>query len=362
MAEPFKNWYNEQTLNASAQAFKAAYKAFEAEAFVAFVMDESWDELELKGRWRKITLGLGEFLPKDYHKALAIIDAVLDKTGPDDFLAFVPPDFVELYGQDEDNWGRSMLALKTYTPYWSAEFAVRPFIIKHEKRMMAQMRTWSKSKNEHVRRLSSEGCRPQLPWGQALESFKKDPSPVLLILEQLKADPSPYVRKSVANNLNDISKTHPDLVIELAKQWQGKDEYTNWIIKHGCRTLLKKGSPEALALFGFGNSSLVKLEDFMLGQSSLALGDELSFSFTVQAQKAMKVRLEYGVDYMKANGKQSRKIFQISEILLKAKEQRSYTKQHSFADVSVRKHYPGAHAISLIINGVQRGTLEFELE
>ena len=111
--------------------------------------------------------------------------------------------------------------------YSTAEFAVRPFIIKHEARMIAQMTAWTEHDNEHVRRLASEGCRPALPWGQALTSFKKDPSPVLQILERLKADPSLYVRKSVANNLNDISKTHPDLITELARDWYGKNEHTD---------------------------------------------------------------------------------------------------------------------------------------
>lgn len=96
-----------------------------------------------------------------------------------------------------------------------------------------------------VRRLASEGCRPQLPWGQALASFKQNPLPVLRILELLKADPSPYVQKSVANNLNDISKTHPELVLETARRWQGQNAITDAILKHGCRTLLKKGNPEA---------------------------------------------------------------------------------------------------------------------
>ena len=108
--------------------------------------------------------------------------------------------------------------------------------------MMQQMAVWARHDNEHVRRLASEGCRPALPWGQALTSFKKDPSPVLPILEQLNTDPSLYVRKSVANHLNDISKTHPDLVTKIARDWYGRHEYTDWIVKHGCRTLLKKGN------------------------------------------------------------------------------------------------------------------------
>ena len=227
--------------------------------------------------------------------------------------------------------------------------------------MMAQMYAWSKHENEHVRRLSSEGCRPALPWGQALNKYKKDPTPVLPILEQLKTDPSLYVRKSVANNLNDISKTHPDLVVKLAKDWYGKNEYTNWIVKHGCRTLLKKGNREALAIFGCDDVASVDVVDFTLGAASVSLGDDMAFSFTIFAKEATKVRLEYGIDYVKSGGKRNRKIFKISEVSIKENEKKSYARKHSFADVSTRKHYAGIHSITLIVNGEERGTLDFEL-
>jgi len=227
--------------------------------------------------------------------------------------------------------------------------------------MMEQMYAWSKHENEHVRRLSSEGCRPALPWGQALVSFKKDPSPVLPILEQLKTDPSAYVRKSVANNLNDISKTHPDLVAKLAKEWYGKHEYTDWIVKHGCRTLLKKGNRDVLAIFGFHDVSSVDAHGFVLDKNTVAIGEEFTFSFDISTKEATKVRLEYGVDFVKSNGKRNRKIFQISEISFAENQKKAYSKKHSFEDLSTRKHYPGSHSITLIVNGTERGTLDFEL-
>ena len=178
---------------------------------------------------------------------------------------------------------------------------------------------------------------------------------------QLKTDPSLYVRNSVANNLNDISKTHPELVVELAKKWYGKNELTDWIVKHGCRTLLKKGNREALAIFGYHDVDAICLEDFMLEQKAVAIGDDIAFSFCIRADKPTKVRLEYGIDYVKANGKRNRKIFQISEFSLKEKEKKTHTKKHSFADVSTRKHYPGTHSITLIINGAAQKKLDFEL-
>ena len=227
--------------------------------------------------------------------------------------------------------------------------------------MMQQMEAWAGHENEHVRRLASEGCRPQLPWGQALTSFKTDPSPVLRILEQLKADPSLYVRKSVANNLNDISKTHPDLVAKVAKDWYGNNLYTDWIVKHGCRTLLKKGDRDVLGIFGFADTACVTVNGFALGAASVVIGESMTFSFQIAAKKATKVRLGYGIDYVKANGKRNRRIFQISELSFKENGNKTYIRTHSFADVSTRKHYPGTHSITLIVNGAERGTLDFEV-
>jgi len=306
---------------------------------------------------------LGKYLPADYKEAIGIIDKIVMNYGTWlDGTGWFFPIFVEVFGQDEENWDISIAALERYTLYSSSELAVRPFIIKHEKRMMAQMDVWSKHEHELVRRLSCEGCRPALPWAPALNSFKKDPAPVLPILERLKTDPSPCVRKSVANNLNDISKTHPDLVVKIAKEWYGKNEHTDWIVKHGCRTLLKKGNREALAIFGCDDAASVDVVDFTLGAKSISIGEDITFSFTIFAKEATKARLEYGIDYVKSNGKRNRKIFKISEVSLKENEKKFYTRKHSFADVSTRKHYPGIHSITLIVNGIEQGKLDFKLD
>jgi len=365
MPEPLKNMLNPKSVKQFALTIQSVYNPFPVENFLKSTIDKTWDDLELKARGRKITENLGKHLPQDYKKAIGIINDVLDKSDfaekTDAFFPFCFCDFVEVFGQDEKHWDTSMKALEKYTQYSSSEWAVRPFIINHEKRMMEQMYAWSKHKNEHVRRLSSEGCRPALPWTAALNSFKKDPSPILPILEQLKTDSSLYVRKSVANNINDISKTHPELVTKLAKKWYGKHEHTDWIVKHACRTLLKQGNREVLAIFGYDDVNAVKTTDFKLEKKSISIGDDLTFSFTISVKEATKVRLEYGIDYVKSTGKRNRKIFQISEPSLKANEKKCYTKKHSFEDVSTRKHYSGIHSITLIVNGAEQGTLDFKV-
>ncbi|MCL2372089.1 MAG: DNA alkylation repair protein [Defluviitaleaceae bacterium] len=363
MPEPLKNVYNRETLQNLAQDIQAVYSPFPIEPFLDAILDETWPTLELKARGRKITLALGKFLPQSYPQAIAIIDKIVANYGGwlDGGFSMFFPDFVEVYGQAEADWDTSMAAMALYTHYASAEFAVRPFIINHEARMMAQMLAWSKSDDEDLRRLASEGCRPALPWTQALPRFKADPSPVLLILEGLKADPSLYVRRSVANNLNDISKTHPALVVEIAQKWYGQNDLTNLVVKHACRSLLKKGNREALSLFGFGGGNHIETSGFAVTPTKISIGQPIEFSFTITTKKATKARLEYGIDYVKSNGKRNRKIFQISEIALEANQTKPYTKKHSLADVSVRKHYPGVHSITLIVNGTEHGTLDFEL-
>lgn len=363
MAELLKDKYNYDTLHELAMRMKAVYPPFHVDNFIDDIMDETWKTLEFKARIHKITLSLGKQLPADYEQALNVIDKAVASfpTGFNDYTCMYFPDFVETFGQDKQNLSLSIAALERYTSSSSSEFAVRPFIIKYEEIMMKQMAVWAKHENEHIRRLASEGCRPQLPWGQNLTKFIEDPTPILVILEQLKADPSLYVRKSVANNLNDISKTHPDLVVKIAKSWYGENEYTNWIIKHGCRTLLKKGNKEVLQIFGFADSDQVMVKDFKLSDQSISIGECLTFSFMISVKQTTKIRLEYSIDYVKANGKRNRKIFQISEILLKENHEKQYTKVHSFMDKSTRKHYAGVHTITLFINGIEREAMDFEV-
>lgn len=362
MTDSFKNQYNYESLTKLAYEIQAVYSKFSIEDFLNDTINNTWSSLEYKQRIMQISVNLGKYLPSDYETAIQIIDKVIVnyEISYDGFASFFPC-FIELYGQDDKNWDVSMEAIARYTQYASAEFAVRSFIIDNENRMMKQMAIWAKDDNEHVRRLASEGCRPRLPWGQALPNFQKDPSLVLNILEQLKSDPSRYVCKSVANNLNDISKTHPNLVVRIAKSWYGKNRDTDWIVKHGCRTLLKKGNREVLALFGFEDASYIKVDNFSLESTIVSIGNCLVFSFDIESIKATKVRMEYGINYVKANGKQNRKIFQISECVFKEKQKKHYIKKHLFADTSTRKHYPGLHSVVLIVNGVEQESISFEV-
>jgi 3-methyladenine DNA glycosylase AlkC len=212
MPEPLKAMFNEEFLRQFSAKVHAKYGAFDMKGFIAMVTENTWDELALKARMRRITQTLGRYLPDRFEEALDILFAIDETCVGFPYLFF--PDFVAVYGQTEEDWELSMKALERFTVKSSSEFAVRPFLMKDPERVMGRMKEWAQHSNEHVRRLSSEGCRPRLPWGEALAIFKRDPAPVLSVLELLKADPSLYVRKSVANNLNDIAKDHPARVLE----------------------------------------------------------------------------------------------------------------------------------------------------
>ncbi|EAY27030.1 DNA alkylation repair protein [Microscilla marina] len=339
------------------QSILQVYPEFDAQSFHQLLYNHQWANLELKARMRHASQCLQQTLPIDYTQAIE----VLSKVAPQftDFDGMLFPDFVEVYGQND--WQTSITALELFTQYSSAEFAIRPFIEKYFDQTMTKMREWSTHPNHHVRRLASEGCRPRLPWASPLRMLKKDPAPILPLLENLNTDPTDYVRRSVANNLNDIAKDHPEIVIKTAKSWFGSNKETNWIVKHACRTLLKQGNADVLVIFGFGDATEVQIEQLKLKETSLAIGDNLEFSFTVRASAAAKLRVEYGIDYMKANGKTSRKIFQINESEYAPNEVKTFTRKQSLRNMTTRKHHVGKHHLAIIVNGVEKAKVDFDL-
>jgi 3-methyladenine DNA glycosylase AlkC len=359
MAEELRNVFNSTFIGELSNVIKKEYNTFDSEHFQKLIFTDEWQNLALKERMRHITVSLHKTLPKEYLEAINILYKVAPKfTGG--LVGIIFPDYVEQYGLEE--WDESMKALAFFTTFSTSEFAVRPFLLKNKELMLAQMLEWSTNPNEHIRRLASEGSRPRLPWGQSVPSLKLNPEQTLPILQNLKEDDSLYVRKSVANHLNDISYTHPETVLQLAHDWYGKHKHTDWIIKHALRSLLKKGDQRALGLLGYQDNDAVKLEEFILNSDRICIGDSIQFSFRVSSTKESSIRVEYAIDFVKAKGQRTRKVFMISTFNLKANEARTFSKKHSFKDLSTRKHYQGTHTLSIIINGMIKGTLDFEVK
>ncbi|MES2728224.1 MAG: DNA alkylation repair protein [Bacteroidota bacterium] len=359
MPEPLKNLYSKALISQLADSLHSSYNAFDKSHFIKTVFDKDWDNKELKQRMRHITNSLHKTMPVSYSEQVDILKKLATHfTG---FTAMVFPDFMEVYGLNDLD--TSINALEHFTQYSSSEFAVRPFIIKYPKQMLKQHALWSKHKNHHVRRLASEGIRPRLPWAIALPEFKKDPKPILPILNNLMADESEYVRRSVANCINDISKDHPQIVLQIINQWQKKSVETDWILKHASRGLLKKGHAEILNSFGLNHQVKTKLTHFSIDKKNVAIGDSIHFNFGVQLleKQEAKVRLEYNIYYHKANGKQLPKIFQIGTYTLQPNQVFEVKKKHAFINLTTRKHYKGQHTISILANGNELDKINFML-
>jgi len=357
MAEPLKNMYSKNYLNKFADVFTKEYPEFNKKRFLNSVFDKEWEHRELKQRMRHIAVCLNKELPDDYNAAIEVMKrTVVNFRG---FLSMVFPDYVEVYGLN--NYKASIAALELFTQYGSSEFAIRHFIVRYPEKIMPQILKWAKHKNHHVRRLASEGSRPRLPWAIGLSEFKKNPAKVLKVLEILKDDSSEYVRKSVANNLNDISKDNPEIVLNIAKKWYGKNSETDWILKHGMRGLLKKGNSEALKLFGFATAKGLSINILKIDPNKVKLGEKIIFSFNMTSEKTQKVRIEYTIDFLTYSGKISKKIFKISEGLYEKNRTYEFKKSHSFKDLTVRKHFKGEHTLAIVINGENLSYKKFEV-
>ncbi len=230
------------------------------------------------------------------------------------------------------------------TKVFTAEFCIRPFIVEHPQTMI-KLRQWSHDPDEHVRRLVSEGTRPRLPWAARLPAFVADPEPVIALLDMLKDDPSDYVLRSVGNNLNDIAKDHPQRAVEVAATWMpGRRR----LVRRGLRTLVKAGDPAALAVLGYEPLEVAARADL---PREIAIGETLRLAIELSGRGRVAL-VDIVVHFVKANGSTSRKVFTGGEFALDGTA--TIRRSISFAQHSTRRHYPGAHRIGVIINGVEQ--------
>lgn len=351
-----KDQINETLLAGIAQKCQQFHAVFCPQTFLQALLTPDFGSLELKQRIRKTASTLYQQLDLPFAQACAVLKPVSAHFGG--IPGFIFPDVVEQFGLNDVD--TALDALGHFTCFSTSEFAIRPFLQLYPQQTLAQMLLWAQSNNHHLRRLASEGCRPRLPWGRGLPQFQRDATPLLPILETLKSDDSDYVRRSVANNLNDISKDQPELVLALAKQWQGQNAQTDWIIKHGLRTLLKKRDTTALTLFGYQTPTLSA--SLTLIKHTVQMGDSLQFLVALTSEQPLgKLRLEYAIDFASKTGKARHKVFQLLERTV-SEPQLQLNRSYRFVDMTTRKHYPGAHQLHLVINGQIYCTVPFELQ
>lgn len=367
MPEPFKNYYGVELAKRLGGEIQAVYPAFDRPAFVAQIARQI-EPLALKARVAVMSAALHDFLPPDYPAALEVLRQIM---GPelasehgmfDQGYHLMPiAHFVEVYGLN--HYDESIAAIYEITKRFSGEFTIRPYLTQHQERTLDILRHWVADDNPHVRRLVSEGTRTRLPWASRLDVFIENPLPVLDLLAHLKADPSAYVRKSVANNLNDITKDHEALVLARVRDWYASgNEHTRWIIKHALRNLIKQGHPEALNLLGYGNPQ-VTLYDLTVTPQTIHLGDSvtLAFSLRSEASQPQQLIIDYVVHHVKANGQTSPKVFKLTTKTLAPGEPLLIQKTHAVKPITTRRYYPGEHRVEIQVNGQIVGAARFTL-
>jgi 3-methyladenine DNA glycosylase AlkC len=368
MAEPLKHQFGTDVPRAIATMIQAVHPDFPHHAFLQDAL-RGYDALELMPRGRHIAKALRQHLPQDFSQAIAILMASVDQPharDPQQSLAsflFMPHTmFVADYGLG--HFAQSMQAQHALTQRFTAEFCIRPFLQHHTAATLTQLQAWATDPSAHVRRLVSEGTRPRLPWAPRLRHFQLDPTPVLALLELLKDDPELYVRRSVANNLNDIGKDHPELLAQTAQRWlQGASPERSWIVGHALRSAVKRGESGALKVLGFGETPRVAIVQAQVVPQRALMGAMVEIAFDVRNtdSRAQRVLVDFQVHYVKANGQTRAKVFKLKTLQLQAGQMAHLSKTLSLAEMTTRKHYPGLHRVDVLLNGQPQSVGAFEL-
>ena len=360
MTTALKDYLAQPAVESLAAIFSQVYPAFAADDFVRQAL-LGLSALELKQRVQHIIAALAAYLPTDFSQTALLLQQVPQHWPSESayFRAWPVIDYVAVYGLEHPEL--ALQTLKVLTPLFTAEFALRPFLQQHFELTYGYLQQWAMDDNPHVRRLASEGCRPRLPWGQRVPYLMTHPEPIIAILQHLKDDESDYVRRSVANNLNDISKDYPDLVVSLAQQWLAQPTiHRQWIVKHATRGLVKAGHADALAMLGFSQTLKVQDVCFSLNKSQVSMDDTVQLSLSFYLPQAQNLVIDYALHLPRANGKKSLKVFKWKTGLLAA-GQHQLSQNYCFKQITTRRYYQGEHEFEVLINGQSVGLQAVEL-
>ena len=366
MAGLLKDGFGPNVPGAIAAMIEIVHPGFPSADFVASCL-EGYEELELTPRARRVANALARYLPDDRAEALAILVASLGprterRTAMQPFLYLPHVFFVAEYGLD--CLEESLAAQYELTQRFTAEFSIRAFLERYPDETLARLQRWATDPDVHVRRLVSEGTRPRLPWASRLRRFQRDPAPVIALLELLKDDPEAYVRRSVANNLNDIAKDHPDVVVGVCRHWwEGASRARQALIRHGLRTLVKQGHPDALALLGFEPDSPVVVERLVVAPEHARIGSRVTIDVDLRNPDSAprSVLVDLRVHFVKANGSLRPKVFKGATLDLAPGSAGRVRKSVSLAQHSTRRHHPGQHRVEALVNGVALGGAWFSV-
>lgn len=365
MAALLKEQLNQQALEQIAQILQKVYPAFNHQSFIAQAV-QGLELLELKQRVNHIITVLGCLLPQDFEQTATILQVIPEHWPSQSnqqygvFAAWPLIDYVAVYGLAQPQIALPTLA--KLTPLFTAEFAIRPFLQHHFELSYAYMQQWAQHEHEHLRRLASEGLRSRLPWGQRVPKLLAEPQWAIAILQQLKDDSSDYVQRSVANNLNDLSKDYPQQVIELAQQWlkEAPTVQRQWIIKHGTRGLIKAGHAEALGLLGYQTKISIENIRFSVDRTQVNMGESVGLTLSFNLPHAQALVIDYALYLPRANGKHSQKVFKWKTAKF-SQGQQQLTTDFSFKKITTRRYYEGEHRFVVLVNGQERAEASVNL-
>lgn len=358
MAELLKNRFGPTVVRAITDALSDVYPELNRSAMDSVCA--LLPALELKDRIAAVADAMAEALPTNYVEALEIVVEASGKPLPE-FGHWPYTTFVERCGVDHPS--ESLQAMEILTRSWTCEFALRPFLANHLEQTMACVLNWAQSNNEHVRRLASEGTRPLLPWAPKVPALNADPRRGIEVLSLLRHDSSEMVRRSVANHLNDVAKSDPDLVADTLQLWTQETDIDQKMVKHALRTMVKQGHPEAMRLLGFTVDAQVAITKFEASPTELDLGDNvvLAVVLTSTAPQTQRLVVDFVIHHPTANAKTSKKVFKWKVLELAAGEQVSLTKARRIQTASTRRYTAGRHVVQLQVAGVVLASSHFDL-
>ena len=374
MTGPFKERIDAAVVRTVAAHLTRVWPPFPRQRFVRRAT-AGLAELELKARVQHVAEALAATLPDDFDRAADVLEAALAPARDDDDLGALQTgpaglagwgtwpltEFVAAHGLAHPE--RALRALHAMTQRFTAEFAIRPFLVRHEARTLATLARWVDDPSPHVRRLVSEGSRPRLPWGIRLTRFVADPSPTLPLLERLQDDPSEYVRRSVANHLNDVAKDHPGVVAGwLERHLPGATPTRRALLRRASRTLVKKGDRRVLRAWGL-DAPLCGDATLGITPGRARIGGELTLTVALasRARRGQPLLVDYVVRRMRPEGGSTAKTWKGWRLRLEPGERRTLTKRHSLRPVTTRRDRPGEHRIELLVNGRVAAVGSFEL-
>lgn len=359
----FKNWINTDVIKKLSKVFYLYYSDFDQNKFEQVCL--LIPSLELKARSLVISNALFENLPKDYRKSIDILTNVIKSKKLTGFELLPISDYISEYGINHFNV--SMNALFYLTQEFTSEFAIRHFFIKDYKKTLTYFHKWSTHPNMHVRRFVSEGSRPLLPWGLKLKMFQDKPELTLKLLRKLKYDEELYVRKSVANHLNDLTKNNPEIIIKELSKWESTcpskhKKKIEWIKKHALRTLIKKGNTKALKLMGITASNKLKINYLRINKNNFKIDDKIYIECEISSlsKKTEKIILDYVIYFLKSNGKTSPKVFKLKSFSIAPGESVKIKKTHSLKKITTMKFYPGIQLLGLKLNGIESNKIRWK--